>query len=264
MSKDPAFPFYASDWLGSTKRAVLTPAQRGAYIDLLCHQWGDKTCSLEDDDQLLAALSGLNEGWFNGGSAMLRKCFPPHPDLVGRIANPRLLELRAERDRWVEKSREGGRKSGLARKKRQRKGGSTTAPTNGQPKGNTPSPSPSPNKTPYSPPGDNGAFDRFWSVVHLKTGKEAARTAFAKAVVRVRKEGKRSDPVAYICDRMEAFAKTPKAHPTEHTPVHPSRWLNEGRYDDGDEAWEENHSVERHDRPWTEPKQKVFVCPPRR
>ncbi len=115
MGKDPSFPFYASDWLGSTKRLTMTPAQRGAYIDLLAHQWGDKTCSLEDDDEVLAVLSGLNEGWLKGGSVLLRRCFPAHPTLSGRIANPRLLELRFERDEWREKSRQGGIKSGKVR-----------------------------------------------------------------------------------------------------------------------------------------------------
>ena len=52
--KSPAFPFYASDWLGSTKRAMMTAEQRAGYIDLLCHQWSHETCSLPDDDEILA------------------------------------------------------------------------------------------------------------------------------------------------------------------------------------------------------------------
>ena len=88
----------------------MTPAERGAYIDLLAHQWGDSTCSLPDDDVVLAALSGLGEGWLPDGSQMLRRCFPPHPTLEGRVASPRLLELRAEREAWIEKSRAGGRR----------------------------------------------------------------------------------------------------------------------------------------------------------
>ena len=155
MAKNPAFQFYASDWLGSTKRAMMTPAQRGAYIDLLCHQWGDETCSLPDDDELLAGLSGLGEAWGKGGYKMVRPCFPPHPTLEGRIANPRLLEIRAEREEWVEKSRLGGLKS--AEKRWGSKGGYkmvtencnqtvTKGVTKGQPKCNPPSPSPSPIK----------------------------------------------------------------------------------------------------------------------
>ena len=33
------FPFYAPDWLSDFKVRSLTNAQKGIYIDLLCHQW---------------------------------------------------------------------------------------------------------------------------------------------------------------------------------------------------------------------------------
>ncbi len=146
MSKAPAFQFYASDWLGSTRRAMMTPAQRGAYIDLLCYQWGDATCSLPDDDETLATLSGLGDEWVNGSSSTLRPCFPKHPTLPGRIANPRLLEVKAARDEWVERSRQGGIKSGKARQK-------PTKGTSRPPEGhlNTPSPSSSPSSSLPSP-----------------------------------------------------------------------------------------------------------------
>ena len=117
MAKQPYFPFYYSDWLGSTKRALMTPAQRGGYIDLLCYQWGDTTCSLPDDDEVLATLSGLGSEWLKGGSSALRPCFPMHPSLKGRLANPRLLEIRQKYDLWIERSRQGGINSGKTRRK---------------------------------------------------------------------------------------------------------------------------------------------------
>jgi len=132
MAGFPYFKFYASDWLGSTKRAIMTQEQRAAYIDLLSHQWGDETCSLPDDDEVLAALSGLGQGWFKGGSEMLRRCFPKHPTLEGRIANPKLLDIRADAVAWSEKSAEGGRKSAESKKLKAAKGGSTTLPTKRQ------------------------------------------------------------------------------------------------------------------------------------
>lgn len=154
MGKDPAFPFYASDWLGSNARAPMSLAEQGAYINLLARQWSDKTCSLPDDDDVLAALSEMHEGWLVNGCPLVRVCFPPHPHLEGRIANVRLLELRGERDEWIEKSRKGGRKSAAARKLRQQadgkgggKGGATTVGTKRQPKGNSPSSSSSPSSS---------------------------------------------------------------------------------------------------------------------
>lgn len=144
MAKDPAFQWYASDWLGSNRRAMMTLEQQAAYMNLLCRQWTDKTCSLPDDDEALAQLSELGEGWFKGGGTTLRDCFPKHPTLEGRIANTKLLELRTERNAFLEKSAEGGRKSAAAKRKRRGKGGSTTVGTKRQANGNSPSPSPSP------------------------------------------------------------------------------------------------------------------------
>ncbi len=248
MAKDPSFPFYASDWLGSTVRALMTPAQRGAYIDLLAHQWGDETCSLEDDDMVLAALSDLNEGWLQGGSQLLRRCFPAHPTLEGRIANPRMLEIRAERDEWRAKSAAGGRKSQEAQRLRRKKGGSTTlatkGATKGQPKGNTPSPSPSPSskkkKPPIVPQGTPDPFTVWWGTwpAGRKNEKKAAQRAYIKAVAAIGKERdlKPAESRAYLQDRLEAFVATPKCK-GDYCP-YPATWLNKGRYDDDPAAWQ--------------------------
>jgi uncharacterized protein YdaU (DUF1376 family) len=121
----PSFQFYPTDWLASTKVALMTPAQEGAYIRLLCYAWSDPDCSLPDDDQVLAQLSRLGEGWFNGGSTIIRECFVPHPQKPGRLVNLRLLEERNKQEAWREKSRLGGINSGKSRISTA-KGGSTT------------------------------------------------------------------------------------------------------------------------------------------
>jgi len=153
--KRPWFPFFASDWLGSTKRAMMTPDQRGAYIDLLAHQWNTPDCTLPDDDEALAALSGLGEGWLNGASRLLRLCFPPASGKLGYLANERLVEIRAEADAQIEKSQQGGIRSGEVRRAKAEaarayedsqaaKGTSTTLRTQREPKGNPPEPQPQP------------------------------------------------------------------------------------------------------------------------
>jgi uncharacterized protein YdaU (DUF1376 family) len=124
MNRAPAFQFYANDWLSSTHIALMTPAQEGAYIRLLCYAWNDPDCSIPDDDQILAALSRLGEGWFNGGSSILRKCFEPHPEKQHRLINKRLTEERIKQDEWRKKSQEGGLKSGESRRSKRLKGGS--------------------------------------------------------------------------------------------------------------------------------------------
>jgi len=178
MAKDPAFPWYASDWLGSNRRAMMSLEEQGAYMNLLCRQWTDKTCSLPDDDETLARVSELNEGWFKGSSTTLRLCFPKHPTLEGRIGNTKLLKLRAERDEWIQKSREGGRKSAAAKKKRRGNGGSTTVPTKRQPIANSPSPSPS-LLSPLNPPKGKSGFDPLKVMLPLNLDTPVFQTAWA-------------------------------------------------------------------------------------
>ena len=94
-------------------------------------------------------------------------------------------------------------------------------------------------KDPLTPKGD-GAFGAFWQSVHLKTGKEAARRAHAKAVERVAVERGTfaADAAAYILERMQAFAGTPRANPPDRTAIHPATWLNQGCYDDDPATWQ--------------------------
>lgn len=168
MGQDPAFPWYASDWLGSNRRAMMTLEQQGAYMNLLCRQWTDPTCSLPDDDDALANLSELGERWLKGSSKVVRDCFPKHPSLEGRIANSRMLEIHQERVDWRDKCRAGGLKSAEVRRAKSKgkrtsgkeKGSlttlSTTLASKRQLNGNTPSPSPSPSyKTKEEPIGSS-------------------------------------------------------------------------------------------------------------
>ena len=116
MSENPSFPFYASDWLGSNRRAMMSLAQQAGYVNLLCRQWAEPDCTLPDDDEVLARWSELHEGWFNGGSRLVRLCFPKCAHKPGRIANPKLLAIKKEREEWRAKSRKGGKKSGRVRR----------------------------------------------------------------------------------------------------------------------------------------------------
>lgn len=116
MSKYPWFPMFASDWLGSTSHALMSPEERGAYMDLLCHQWGAENCCLPDDDGILEALGGLPNGYFKGTSRVLRDCFPNHPLIGGMVANRKLLALWEGREEQRRKSSEGGKKSAQLRK----------------------------------------------------------------------------------------------------------------------------------------------------
>jgi uncharacterized protein YdaU (DUF1376 family) len=114
--KPPAFQFYPNDWLSSSAVTLMTPEQEGAYIRLLCYDWASD--GIPDDDATLAALSRLGEGWFRGGSTMVRKCFDQHPEKPGFLTNARLQSEREKQQAWREKSREGGIKSAESRSKK--------------------------------------------------------------------------------------------------------------------------------------------------
>ena len=112
--KRPSFQFYPADWLSSLKVMLMTPAQEGGYLRLLCYDWsGD---GIPDDDQTLSVLSRMGEGWLNGGSTVVRGCFIQHPTKPGFLTNPRLIEERKKQDDWREKSREGGIRSAESRR----------------------------------------------------------------------------------------------------------------------------------------------------
>jgi len=117
MAKDPAMPFYVNDWLSSPRTACMTLEQQGAYLRLLCYCWASQEAAIPDEEQALARLSGLAEGWFTNGSRLVRDCFVAHPSKPGYLTNKRLLELWSERVEWREKSASAGRKSGESRRK---------------------------------------------------------------------------------------------------------------------------------------------------
>lgn len=146
INKSPAFQFYPGDWLASTKISLMTPAEEGAYLRLLCHAWSDPQCSLLDDDEILASLSRLGPEWFNGASTKIRSCFKKKGN---KLYSERLeIEKKKQRE-WRKKSKLGGLNSAKSRKHKglEGKGGSHLVETIDEPKGNIPSPSPSPSSS---------------------------------------------------------------------------------------------------------------------
>lgn len=135
MSKRPSFQFYPMDWLSDYKVAAMTPAQRGGYIQMLCHMWNTDKCELPKDEGLWQSLSGLT----GEDLRVVQGCFNQSPTTPQALVHKRLNEERKKQDFWRQKSAEGGRKSGLVRSKR--KGGLTKR----EPKGNTSSSSSSSN-----------------------------------------------------------------------------------------------------------------------
>ena len=183
INKSPAFQFYVNDWLSSPKIMTMTPAEEGAYIRLLAIAWGNKDCGLPDDDNQLAILSRLNEGWFKGSSDKIRKCFFKKGN---RLYNKRLLFERKKQKIWRDKSSLGGLMSAKARaeKKKELNNGSRVVQPPYEPKGNSSSSSSSSSsylylKDKYK---SKDFFEQLWKDYPRRLGKKEALRHFNASV----------------------------------------------------------------------------------
>lgn len=129
MNKTPAFQFYPGDYLSSQRVSLMTLEEEGAYIRLLCYCW--KNGHIPSDPEQLARLIG------KGATIALAKKVSLMFENKGgsRLVHDKLDELRIQRERWVEKSRQGGIKSGQIRKKLKESKDQTNHPINHRSKG---------------------------------------------------------------------------------------------------------------------------------
>lgn len=186
--KSPAFQFYPDSWLSSLSITLMTPAEEGAYIRLLCHAWMSSDCGLPADSDSLKVLSRLGVGWIKS-ETKLRSQFVQEGD---RLFNHRLLLERTKQQVWRDKSSKGGKKSGATRSQPESKGGSLLVDDCLQPNSNTSSPSSSSVKS-IEPAPKRGAsrkipFDfpelpaewEAWAVKKNKWGAERIGREFEK------------------------------------------------------------------------------------
>lgn len=109
MGKPPAFQFYAADFLVDT--AAMSPEQLGVYIRLLCNSWVNR--GIPSEPRQIARIAGVSERKLNALWPALKGRW--ESDGNGGLVNPRLETVRAERDEWSKKSREGGLASAAKR-----------------------------------------------------------------------------------------------------------------------------------------------------
>ena len=121
--KAPAFQFYADDFIGGT--VCFTAEDVGAYMRLLCFQWGNG--ALPARKELVDRIAGC---------VVSDDVMAKFPEGV----NPRMEKEREKQRIYREQQSNKGKASAEAR----RNHGSTTVQPNRQPEVNSPSPSPSP------------------------------------------------------------------------------------------------------------------------
>jgi len=90
MSKDPAFLMYPKDWLSGT--AEYMPAEKGVYIDLLCHQ--HQKGDLPADIDRLSRMVGLSKDDFIPIWGVISGNFE---QMDNRLVNRKLRRLMDER-----------------------------------------------------------------------------------------------------------------------------------------------------------------------
>lgn len=108
----PYFPLYVKDWLTGQSTTLMSPEEKGAFLDLLCHAWlADPPCTLPADDKALAKLSGLGSRWKKVGPA-LRGQFEV---VAGRLRNGKQWDIWQDMMTHREKRANAGRKGNEAR-----------------------------------------------------------------------------------------------------------------------------------------------------
>lgn len=116
MTDAPYFSFWAKDWLTGEGTRLMTPEQKGAFIDLLSHAWlsTSEPCTLPGDDASLARLSGLGRRWLKVGAPVLAEF---EPTGSGRLRNDKLFrvwtEMEERHERRVQAGTRGGRPKAL-------------------------------------------------------------------------------------------------------------------------------------------------------
>ena len=105
--------------------------QVGIYLTLLWHQWEHGSIPSRDECSAFpvfaraiyedeATQSDLKKGCTTSTfqdvlKHVLSRCFPPHPSIPNRYANPRMLQVRLEQEAKSEVFQQRARKGGLAR-----------------------------------------------------------------------------------------------------------------------------------------------------
>jgi uncharacterized protein YdaU (DUF1376 family) len=158
--KAPAFQFYASDFLGSTRVMLMTNEQVGAYMFLLCHSWN--IGGLPDDDRVLAHLARIPlEEWNELGINKIMGCFFRDEE-TGLLHNEKLEKVRADLGKYKKKLSDAGKRGA---KKRWNDDSHPNGQANSHPNG-SPSPSSTPKEStyPHTPKGEKVCVELFFSL----------------------------------------------------------------------------------------------------
>lgn len=238
--KSPAFQFYPDDFVGGV--ADMTQSEVGAYILLLCAQWGRGEIPLDPERAALIAKGPVS-------SHVLAK-FPG-----GK--NPRLEKVRANLDAYRSAQADNGKAGAEKRWGRHSDAIAMLSPENSGAKvspmarNSSPTPTPTPTPTPdlqLTTPDTRSIEPKAASLPDLsatiydayprKVGKQDALKAIANALKLGRATG--GTDAAKLLTATRAYAAAVTLWP-EHERCfvpHPATWFNRGSYEDDPRTWE--------------------------
>jgi uncharacterized protein YdaU (DUF1376 family) len=104
-TKSPAFQFYPNEFIGDEEQALMSLAEAGAYIRLLCRCWTNG--SLPDSVPALAQLCGSSPNQMTKMWPAVKKCFKLRPD--GRWIHPRLERERQKQANFRQRQTDNAR-----------------------------------------------------------------------------------------------------------------------------------------------------------
>ena len=114
--RPPSFQFYPKDYLSDSVVAAMTPEERGGYVHLLCHAFGQPEVGiLPDDDEVLARLSDLRDRWPACRSAIRPAFRSASRSGVAVLIQKRMVEDRESQKNRYERAAEGARITNEAR-----------------------------------------------------------------------------------------------------------------------------------------------------
>jgi uncharacterized protein YdaU (DUF1376 family) len=105
LKAPPAFQFYPSDFLGDPPVIAMTLEERGAYITLLCIAWMEG--GIPSEATALQRLLRLPPKRFERIWSAVKPCW--RSGGRGRLVNPRMEEVRAEREAFSKKAQAAAR-----------------------------------------------------------------------------------------------------------------------------------------------------------
>ena len=121
--KYPWFPFYANKFLSDEKVLVMNYREVGIYLVLLCHQWvqGSIPADLSRAQAMLKLGSSVagDDADFVALERVMDECFVPHPELAGRLINPKLADVQDSQEAKRQKLSEGGKRGVDAKRQAQ-------------------------------------------------------------------------------------------------------------------------------------------------